>query len=425
MDYRDDDQNQDDFQRRIAFQEGEEEQVQEKEKEAEQQPDTNYHVTRPRSSHHYREKKTPYFTIIVVALIAGMLGSVLGAYIGPAYLYGKYMPYPQAGGTGGKQQIEIVTKGEELNVIPAVAKKAMPSVVGITTITVQRDLFFGARKGQGVGTGVIVDSRGYILTNSHVVNDGTSEEVNVLLYDGDTIKAEVLWNDPTLDLAVLKVNAGDLTTATLGNSDEIVVGETAVAIGNPLGLTFERTVTSGIISGLERSIPLNEFESIEGLIQTDASINPGNSGGPLLNSKGEVIGINTAKIQTGEGLGFAVPINIAKPIVDEFIEKGEFTKVQIGIRGINVTQYIASYGNNLGTEKGAFVYEIIGDSPASKAGLKQGDVITAIDDREIETMGQLVRHLYQYRPGDRAVIEIVREKKKMTIEITLERAARS
>ncbi|MFT9496494.1 serine protease HtrA [Anaerosolibacter sp.] len=425
MDYRDDDQNQDDFQKRIAFQEGEQEQEKEKEEEAEQLPGTNYYVTRPRSSYYYKEKKTPYFTIIVVALIAGMLGSVLGAYIGPAYLYGKYMPYPQTGGTTGKQQIEIVTKGEELNVIPAVAKKAMPSVVGITTITVQRDLFFGARKGQGIGTGVIVDSRGYILTNSHVVNDGTSEEVNVLLYDGDTIKAEVLWNDPTLDLAVLKVNAGDLTAATLGNSDEIVVGETAVAIGNPLGLTFERTVTSGIISGLERSIPLSEFESIEGLIQTDASINPGNSGGPLLNSKGEVIGINTAKIQTGEGLGFAVPINIAKPIVDEFIEKGEFTKVQLGIRGINVTQYIASYGNNLGTEKGAFVYEIIGDSPASKAGLKRGDVITAIDDQKIDTMGQLVRHLYQYRPGDRAVIEIVREKKKMTLEITLERAARS
>ncbi|MBB6214524.1 S1-C subfamily serine protease [Anaerosolibacter carboniphilus] len=413
MDYRNDDQDQDDFQKRIAFQEGEEE------KKEEQPSSESYYVTRPRASYYYKEKKTPYVTIVVVALIAGMLGSILGAYIGPRYLYGKYVPYPQTDGVG-QQQIEIVTKGEELNVIPAVAKKAMPSVVGITTITVQRDLFFGARKGQGVGTGVIVDSRGYILTNSHVVNDGRSEEVNVLLYDGDTTKAEVLWNDPTLDLAVLKVTAENLKAATLGDSDKIVVGETAVAIGNPLGLTFERTVTSGIISGLERSIPLSEFESIEGLIQTDASINPGNSGGPLLNTKGEVIGINTAKIQTGEGLGFAVPINIAKPIVDEFIEKGEFTKVQLGIRGIGVTQYIASYGNNLGTEKGAFIYEIVENSPASRAGLKAGDVITSIDDEKIDTMGQLVRQLYQYRPGDRVVLEIVREKKRMTLEATLE-----
>ncbi|KXG73921.1 serine protease HtrA [Thermotalea metallivorans] len=418
MDYHDDHQNQDDFQRRIAFQEmnGEEQE--------ERHPSSRYYVSRPNQTYYYREKRMPYFTIMLVALIAAMLGGVIGAYIGPAYLYGKYIPDPQGKGMSPQPQIEIVTKGEELGVIPAVAKKAMPSVVGITTVTVQRDLFFGTRRGQGVGTGVVVDSRGYILTNSHVVNDGKSEEVTVLLYDGKSLKADVLWNDPLLDLAVLKVNAQNLTAAALGNSDQIVVGETAIAIGNPLGLTFERTVTSGIISGLERSIPIGEFESIEGLIQTDASINPGNSGGPLLNAKGEVIGINTAKIQTGEGLGFAIPINIAKPIVDEFIEKGEFVKVQLGIQGINVQQYIRSYGNNLGTEQGVFVYRVTPDSPAYKANMEDGDVIVSMDGQKIDTMGQLVRKLYQYRPGDKVTVGIIRRGKKMELGVTLEAAPR-
>jgi serine protease Do len=296
----------------------------------------------------------------------------------------------------------------------------MPSVVGITTITVEQDIFFGIRKGEGVGTGVIVDNRGYILTNSHVINDGKTEEVKVLLYDGRTLKADVLWQDPLLDLAIVKVNAQNLPVASLGNSDQLTVGELTIAIGNPLGLAFERTVTSGIISGLERSIALNEIESIEGLVQTDASINPGNSGGPLLNAKGEVIGINTAKIQTGEGLGFAIPINTAKPIVDEFIKKGEFTKVYLGIKGDNVQRYIMQYGNNLGTEQGVLVYKVYSNSPVSRGGIKEGDVILAINNKNISTMGQLVRQLYQYRPGDKVKIEILRAGKKITREIVLE-----
>ena len=244
--------------------------------------------------------------------------------------------------------------------------------------------------------------------------------MKVLLYDGRNLTADVLWNDPMLDLAVIKVEAENLVVATLGNSDELSVGDMAIAIGNPLGLTFERTVTAGIISGLERTIPLSEFESIEGLLQTDASINPGNSGGPLLNSNGEVVGINTAKIQTGEGLGFAIPINIAKPIVDEFAEKGEFRKAYLGIKGIDVQQYIQNYGDNLGVKSGAFVYEVTPNTPVYKSGMQDGDVIVGMNGKKIDSMGQLVRELYQHRPGDQITVEVVRTGKKEELTVVLE-----
>ena len=320
----------------------------------------NFYYDNQNGRYHFQRRRTPsWFTLIAAVLVAAIIGGVIGVYLGP-YLLGKSVPYitDKSGDPVQPQNIEILAETEDLKVIPTVAKKAMPSVVGITTVTEQRDFFFGIRRGEGVGTGVIVDDSGYILTNSHVVNDGRAAEVKVLLYDGNTLRADVLWNDSLLDLAVLKVNAKNLPVASLGNSDEMEVGDLAIAIGNPLGLAFERTVTSGIISGLDRSVPVGEFESIEGLIQTDASINPGNSGGPLLNAKGEVIGINTAKIQTGEGLGFAIPINTAKPIVDEFIEKGEFTKVYLGIQGVSTAQYVQAYGDDLGTTEGywRFVY---------------------------------------------------------------------
>lgn len=303
--------------------------------------------------------------------------------------------------------------------IPAVVRTAMPSVVGVTTTSIQQDWYYGTYKGESVGTGVIVDERGYILTNSHVVNDGNAETVKVQLYDGTSKEAKILWNDAILDLAVLKIEGENLPVATLGNSDDIVVGETAIAIGNPLGLTFERSVTAGIISGLERTIPVNDNYNIEGLLQTDASINPGNSGGPLLNIKGEVMGINTAKVQSGEGLGFAIPINIAKPIVDEFIMKGEFTKVYLGVKGVNVYQYIRTYGNDLGTDKGVYVYEVVSNSPANYSGIIQGDVIVSIDDMPINTLTKLTRQLYTYRPDDVVKVTVIRKGKPIELKVIL------
>ncbi|MBK5251386.1 MAG: trypsin-like peptidase domain-containing protein [Peptostreptococcaceae bacterium] len=357
--------------------------------------------------------------IIAISVIAAMIGGLFTAYIAPTYLYGKIIKDPYGGiYTQGGPAYEIVATTEGLNVISAVAKKAMPSVVGITTVSIQNDLIFGASKAEGVGTGVIVDSRGYILTNSHVINDGNTEAVTVLLSSGESLDAEVLWNDPILDLAVVKVEKTNLPVADLGNSDELIIGETAIAIGNPLGLTFERSVTAGIISGLNRSIPISYSESIDSLIQTDASINPGNSGGPLLNARGEVIGINTAKIQSGEGLGFAIPINIAKPIVDEFIEKGEFTKAYMGIQGIDLEEFEQSSGEETGLEKGVFVYKVYKDSPADMAGMLGGDIITRIGSDDIETMRQLIKVLYAYRPGDTETVELVRNGQAFSYDIT-------
>lgn len=369
----------------------------------------------------HRKKRVFNWKLGTTALISALIGGMLSSYIFPVYVFGKLMPYPDNYFGRDVQQVINVEPQNTTSLISAVAKKAMPSVVGITTETMQRDLFFGSRKSQGVGTGVVVDHRGYILTNAHVVNNGSVEKVNVVFNDGSSKEAKILWNDPSLDLAVIKVDGVNVTPADLGNSDNIEVGETAIAIGNPLGMQFERTVTSGIISGLERNIDISANETIENLIQTDASINPGNSGGPLLNGKGEVIGINTAKIQSGEGLGFAIPINLAKPIVDQFIEKGEFSKVYIGIKGVNVDTFENATGTELAADKGVYVVEISKDSPASKAGLSVGDVIVGIDDQEIGTMGQLVRQLYQYRAGDKIDLKVMRNGENKSMNVILEK----
>lgn len=364
-------------------------------------------------------RKTSFSVIIIVAVIAAMVGGLFTAYIAPTYLYGRIMenPYETTPGPTANP-IEIIAQSEDLTVISAVAAKAMPSVVGITTVSLQNDFFYGTRRAQGVGTGVIVDSRGYILTNSHVIDDGNAESVSVLLSTGETLPSQVLWNDPALDLAVVKVERTNLPVAELGDSDSLTIGETAIAIGNPLGLTFERSVTAGIISGLNRSIPISNTETIDSLIQTDASINPGNSGGPLLNARGRVIGINTAKIQSGEGLGFAIPINIAKPIVDEFIEKGEFSKAYMGIQGIDVTEFERGYGEETGLDAGVFVYQVFPDSPADQAGMLGGDIIVKVGDQDISTMRHLIRVLYAYRPGDTETVRIVRNGEPIDMEIT-------
>ncbi|WP_083273519.1 serine protease HtrA [Geosporobacter ferrireducens] len=364
-------------------------------------------------------------SLITTALVSALIGGMLSSYIFPVYVFGKLIPYPDNYfGQDVKQVIQVEPQQTEF-LVSAVAKKAMPSVVGITTQTVRQDFFFGEVRNSGVGTGVIVDSRGYILTNAHVVDNGSAAAVQVLFHDGSTKEAKVLWNDPALDLAVIKVDGVQVTPADLGDSENIEVGEVAIAIGNPLGLQFERTVTSGIISGLGRRIDISRSEAIEDLIQTDASINPGNSGGPLLNSKGEVIGINTAKIQSGEGLGFAIPINIAKPIVDQFIEKGEFSKVYMGIKGVDVEVFERSMGTELSVDQGVYVVEITKESPASRGGLKSGDVIVGMQGKEITTMSQLVRQMYQYRPGEQVEVKIVRDGENKTLNLTLEQVPKN
>ncbi|WFA08292.1 trypsin-like peptidase domain-containing protein [Tissierella sp. Yu-01] len=365
-------------------------------------------------------KRRGIFLYIIVALIAGIIGGIISVYIAPTYLYGKVIPTPEIF-MNNRQPISTnqitINPVEEINATAAVAKKAVSSVVGITAVQMQRE-FFWTRPVEGVGSGVVVNSNGYILTNAHVIGNGEAREINVLFENGDELEGNVLWFDSALDLAILKVNANNVNTAVLGNSDLLEVGELAVAIGNPLGLDFQRSVTSGVISGLHRSIQVDEYNVIEDLIQTDASINPGNSGGPLLNSKGEVIGINTAKIQTGEGLGFSIPINLVKPILEEVIREGGFKNVYIGFTGTEVEVYERQFGVDLKAESGVIVIEVVPGSPADNAGLKVSDVITQMDNEPIESMTNLRKLLYNYRIGDSATLIVNRDGSMKNIKIT-------
>ena len=180
-----------------------------------------------------------------------------------------------------------------------------------------------------VGSGVIVNSKGYVLTNAHVVFYGNAKNINVMFENGDKKPAKILWSDSILDLAIVKVDGSGYPAADIGDSDKLNIGELAVAIGNPLGVGFERSVTSGIISGLNRTVWIDQYNKLENLIQTNAAINLGNSGGPLLNKRGEVIGINTFKLEATEGLGFAIPINIVKPRIDQVIKDGEKINIEL------------------------------------------------------------------------------------------------
>ena len=370
------------------------------------------------NSYNRSPKKRGFLSYIIVALIAAMIGGICSAYIAPTYLYGKIIPMPEI---FVRKEIlsenkTVIMPSEDRTSVTTVAKKSMSSVVGITTIQIQRELFW-EREIPGVGSGVIIDSNGYILTNSHVIADGLAKSINVLFEDGNMSVANILWYDAAIDLAIIKVEDRNLPVAEMGDSDILEVGQLAVAIGNPLGLDFQRTVTSGIISGLNRSIRVSENNVIENLIQTDASINFGNSGGPLLNDQGQVIGINTAKVKSGEGLGFAIPINLIKPIAREVIEKGSFSNVYIGFEGWEVDKYERYAGIDLEIDTGVIILKVVPKSPAANARLRVLDIIVEIDGSKIENMTQIRKTLYNYKLGDKAILTINREGIEEEVEI--------
>jgi len=369
--------------------------------------------------YHRKPPRRGIGSYIIVAIIAGIMGGIISIYIAPNYLYGKIIPTPKiydySHETNQINQIQI-TPRDEVNNVTAVARKSISSVVGITTVVMKREWLW-ERPMEGVGSGVVVSSDGYILTNSHVIGDGQAKSINVLFENGDQVAGKLLWYDKALDLAIIKADVKGAQVASLGDSDILEVGELAVAIGNPLGLDFQRSVTSGVISGLHRSIRVDEFNIIDDLIQTDASINPGNSGGPLLNNKGEVIGINTAKIKTGEGLGFSIPINLVKPIVEQVIQEGGFTNAYIGFEGIDVDVYERHEGVKLKANKGVVIINVVPKSPAEVAGLKPMDIIQSIDGKELVSMVGLRKLLYQYKIGDSANLGINRDGEIMNVKI--------
>lgn len=272
----------------------------------------------------------------------------------------------------------------------------------------------------GLGTGVIVSENGYILSNEHVTGSKYSN-CYVTLENGKTYTAKVVWSESSIDLSISKINVKSLPYATLGDSDNVRVGETVYAIGNPIGYEFQRTVTSGIISAVNRTIKIDENGKttyMEDLIQTDATINPGNSGGPLINPDGEIIGINSVKITSAEGIGFAVPINVVKPIIEKYMKEEKFEEASLGIFAYD-KEIIPYIDGNTDIQKGIYIAQISLDSPASKTGLKIGDIITKIDNLELNKMCDLRSYIYTKSPGDEVNLTIYRNKKELQIRVRL------
>ncbi|HHU54015.1 MAG TPA: PDZ domain-containing protein [Clostridiaceae bacterium] len=382
-----------------------------------------------------RNKKPKKIWLRVIALI------LVGALLGTGVTYGalnilraskkvsKEEPKPTESGvveevpeyTQENLQIEI-DLGETSTVENVVAAKTIPAIVGITSKLrgqVQQFYFYEIPEyAEAVGSGVIVDSSGYILTNSHVVNNGSFESLTVSFSDDQETEAELIWNDQTLDLAIIKVERDNLPTVEMGDSDDVSVGDKAIAVGNPLGLSLQSTLTSGYISGLDRTIRLDDGNIMDGLIQTDAAINSGNSGGALFNAEGKIIGINTARPQTADGIGFAIPINTAKPIIEKVITEGSFESLYLGISGINVQYVFPVDGEELPTDTGVMVQEVFSDSPAAKAGIKPGDIITALGSDPVDSMNSLKTNLLKYELNDTVTITYFRGDEEKTTEIT-------
>ncbi|MCM8792557.1 MAG: Do family serine endopeptidase [Candidatus Omnitrophica bacterium] len=289
--------------------------------------------------------------------------------------------------------------------------------------------FFGAfpereYKQMGLGSGVIIDPEGYILTNEHVISE--ADKITVTLPDGREFKAEIKGKDKRSDLAVIKINASDLPVAKLGDSDDLKIGQWVVAIGNPFGFALqntEPTVTVGVISALHRSLgrALQKDRDYNDLIQTDAAINPGNSGGPLVNLKGEVIGINVAIFSTTggyQGIGFAIPINTAKSILKRLIEGKKILYGWLGVRVQDIDEKMMKYFG-LMEKKGALVVSVLANSPAQKAGLKEGDVIVSVGEKRITNMRELMDLVSRTEVGKKVKIGVVRDKKEMTLVVEI------
>ena len=299
--------------------------------------------------------------------------------------------------------VSVAYQPEEQRIVEVV-ERVSPAVVSISP-------------GRGMGSGFFIREDGTILTNAHVV--GQAREVAVRMADGRTLRGRVLGRDPSVDTAVVKVSGKDFPAISIADSDGLRAGQSAIAIGSPLGL--ERTVTTGVISAVNRSLGDSE---LEGLIQTDAAINPGNSGGPLLDSGGRVIGINTAILSApGGGLGFAVPINLARNVADQILATGRVRRVMLGVILSDVTAELAER-LDLPVEQGAVVMEVASGSPAHKAGIRGADILTAIDGDEVKTGGDVRRVLRPHKPGDTVSVTLRRrsESGPVTVRVVLAEA---
>lgn len=310
------------------------------------------------------------------------------------------------------QTTSVSASAGELLSTPEIIQKVLPSVVGITTATYS---------GEGSGSGIVFSEDGYIVTNQHVING--AQAIKVTFSDGQEYDASLIGQDERTDLAVVKINANNLSAAEIGNSDELVQGETVLVIGNPLGETLSGSTTQGIVSALGREI---EVEGrIMHYVQTDAAVNPGNSGGPLVNQAGLVVGVTSAKISSTytEGLGFAIPINDAVPVIEELINNGYVSgRPVIGISGENISPQVALL---YALPQGVYVRYIEPDSGAYNAGIQQGDVITALNGTKVTTISELNNQRDNYKAGDTVTLTVYRHGDLFEIDVILGEAVNS
>ncbi len=302
--------------------------------------------------------------------------------------------------------------------VTGAVEKVIPSVVNISEVKLMKDAYLHVHPVPGVGSGFIINKDGLILTNAHVVLG--SQQIKVALEDGRIFPGEIRGLDTMKDLAVIKIKASSLPVPEIAPNGNLKIGQMAIAIGSPLGLVGGPTVTAGVISALNRSIQ-TEVTFMEGLIQTDAAINPGNSGGPLINSKGMVIGINSAIIPFAQGIGFAIPIQSAMEIADELIKHGEIVRPWISFNAIDVNPKLVAY-YDLPTEKGVVVTNVVPGSEADKSGIEVADILIRMDEVEINNVRDLIKVLNKHKVGDKVSMEFFRGHKKVKLNNVLEKA---
>lgn len=366
-------------------------------------------------------EKNNWWKYLLFGVVGGILGG--GLVVGLGLFQGL-----RGGPNNVTNTQQTLTLNEDSAIIDAV-NKVKPSVVSIVSNSEVKTIFGGTLEQKGSGTGFVIRENGLIVTNRHVVAQADAK-YTVITADGKTYDAEIKAKDPFNDLAVIKINAKDLTVADLGDSDALQVGQRVVAIGNALG-EYQNTVTAGVVSAVGRTIIAGsgsgaDSERLEGIIQTDATINPGNSGGPLVNMAGQVIGINTAIDLQGSQIGFAIPINSVKSAIDSVLNTGSIKRPMIGIRYIPITKEFAAL-NNMSVEKGALVTR--GDNPgevavspggpADLAGIRENDILTFIGGKEINETDTIISILRNYKPGDAVKIKLLRAGKQLEVTVRL------
>ncbi len=304
------------------------------------------------------------------------------------------------------------------DMVTAAVGKVIPSVVNISEVKLMKDAYLHVHPVPGVGSGFIIESEGCILTNAHVVLG--SQEIKVTLEDGRTLPGELRGIDVIMDLAVIHIDANDLPVPDMAKNNSLRIGQMAIAIGSPLGLVGGPTVTAGVVSALNRSIQ-TEATFMEGLIQTDAAINPGNSGGPLINSKGVVMGINSAIIPFAQGIGFAIPIQPAMWIAEQLREHGEIVRPWISMNAVDVNPKMVAY-YKLKVEKGVMVTKVVPGSEAHRSGITAGDILVNMDDVQINSVRDLIKVMNKHKVGDIVTVELWRGQSNMKLKTILEKS---